>query len=264
MRARGAFTLLEMLFATALFALLVSLIYGSYIYCVRTISRCQTGYGPFRDAIRLQKLITRMLASASAVKQRNAKATFEGDEGRLSFTTLNRQGYDPDHPWPLAYVKITTDRDSGMTVIAHPTWFLLDKDDADNGLKQAFPTAREVKIEYLDDKDLVHEWDASKKGKLPRGVHFELKLSGEGAGDLAWSFDVPLPVQPDLPIASGVAAGIPGQPGVSALPGTPGLLPGQPAPLPGAAGFVPVQPSTPATPGAVLSPNGDPISGGGM
>ena len=94
MSSRRAFTLLEMLFSVALFALLVSLVDGSYVYCARTITRCQEGYAPFRDGLRLQKLITRMLASASTSKQRNAKATFQGDEARLGFTTLNRQGND--------------------------------------------------------------------------------------------------------------------------------------------------------------------------
>jgi prepilin-type N-terminal cleavage/methylation domain-containing protein len=240
---RRAFTLLEMLFATILFCLLVSLVYGSYIYCARTITRCQEGYAPFRDGLRLQKLISRMLASASSAKQRNVKATFEGDETRLSFTTLNRQGFDPEHPWPLAYVKISGDRESGLSVLTHPTWFLLDKDKPENGQTTTFPTAKGLKVEYQDGRDWIHEWDVAKKGKLPRAVRFEVKLS-EGASELTWSFEVPLVVQPDLPIV-----GIPGAPG-QAVPGQPGFAPGTlpppanaplvpPPPLPGSAPFNP-------------------------
>lgn len=218
-RRRGV-TLLEMLLAVLLFTLLLSLVYGSYVYAARTITRCQEGYAPFRDGLRLQKMVSRMLASASGAKQRNAKATFEGDETRISFTTLNRQGYDPEHPWPLAYVRVTGVRDEGLTILTHPTWFLSDKEDASSGEKTQFPTVRSVKFEYLDGKDWVREWDAAKKGKLPRAVRLELKLGGEKTAELAWLFQVSLPVQPDLPIV-----GAPGLAGAGPLPGSPGFVP---------------------------------------
>ena len=205
-----------MLFAVALFALLMSLIYGSYIYSARTITRCQNGYEPFRDGLRLQKLLSRMIGSASGSKQRNAKATFDGDESKLSFTTLNRQGYDPEHAWPIAFCRVTVD-DDGMTVITHPTWWLLDKGDPSEGTKQVFSSVKSVKFEYLDGKDWVREWDAGKKGKLPRGVKLELKLGGDKQAELGWTFQVALPARADLPIVG--AAGVPGFPGGPGGPG---------------------------------------------
>lgn len=250
MRAgRRGITLLEMLFATGLFAVMMSLVYGSYVYCARTIQRCQDGYEPFRDGIKLQMLLSRMLASASPAKQRNAKATFEGDESRISFTTLNRQGFDPEHPWPLAYVRITGVRDEGLTIVSHPTWFLSDKEDAETGVKLSFPTVSSVKFEYQDGRDWVREWDASKKGKLPRSVRLGLKLKGPKTPELSWVIQVPLNAQSELPIVGGVAGGpngagpLPGQPGFTPQLAPPGFnqppVFGTPPPGPGTGSFTP-------------------------
>lgn len=220
---KSGVTLVEMLLAMLLFSVLMSLVYGSYVYSARTIARCQDGYEPYRDSLKLQKILTRVLASASGAKQRNAKATFEGDETRISFTSLNRQGFDPEHPWPLAYVRVTGVRDEGLTILSHPTWWLSDKEDVESGTKWTFPTVREVKFEYQDGRDWLREWDAAKKGKLPRGVRMALKLQGPKSPELSLSIQVPLHAQPDLPIVGGVA-GNP-QAGGAPLPGQPGFVP---------------------------------------
>ena len=216
---RRGVTLIEMLLAVLLFSLLMTLVYGSYVYAARTISRCQDGYEPFRDGIKLQKVLSRLLASASAAKQKNTKATFEGDETRISFTTLNRQGFDPEHPWPLAYVRVTGVKDEGLTILTHPTWFLSDKEDASTGAKLTFPTVTEVRFEYRDGRDWVREWDATKKGKLPGGVRASIKLAGPKTAALSMLVQVPLYAQPDLPIVGAAIVG--GQP----LPGQPGFTP---------------------------------------
>lgn len=240
-RTRNAFTILEMLFALVLFAIMMSACYGCFIYAARTISRCQEGFAPFREGIKVQKVLQRMLASASATKQRNPKATFEGEAARLSFTTLNRQGFDPAHPWPLAYVRIAHDRDEGLSIISHPTWFLLDKDDPTNGTKFVFPSVRSLKLEYRDGKDFARDWDATKKGKLPGAVRVHVEIEGPNKKPLVWTFLVPLPIQAELPVVSGVPGGAPGGvPGAAGVPmfGNPGL----PAPFNPAA---PLQPGGP-------------------
>lgn len=218
---RRGITLVEMLLAMVLFSVLMSLVYGSYVYAARTIARCQDGYEPFRDSLKLQKILTRVLASASASKQRNNKATFEGDETRISFTSLNRQGFDPEHPWPLAYVRVTAVRDEGLTILSHPTWWLSDKESAETGAKWTFPTVREVKFEYQDGRDWLREWDAGKKGKLPRGVRMAIKLARPNEPEISMLVQVPLYAQPELPIVGGV----PGLPGAGPLPGQPGFVP---------------------------------------
>lgn len=242
---RGGFTLIEVLIALLLFTLLMTVTYGTYGFAARTIARCQEGYAPFREAIKVQKVLARVLASASATKQKNPKAVFEGEERRLSFTTLNRQGFDPEHPWPLAYVRIAHDRDDGLSIVSHATWFLHDKDDATKGSTLRFPSVRSLKLEYLDGKDWVREWDASKKGKLPGRVKIELKMDGPGVSTVPWVFQVPLVIQSELPIVGGVAGGAGLVPG--AVPGlTPGIQPGL-APAPGAPVSGPFQPREPGT-----------------
>jgi prepilin-type N-terminal cleavage/methylation domain-containing protein len=237
---RGAFTLIELLIAVVLFTLMMTVTYGSYGFAARTIARCQEGFAPFRDALKVQKVLQRVIASASASKQRNPKAVFEGEERRLSFTTLNRQGYDADHPWPMAYVRIAHDRDEGLTVISHATWFLYDKDDPTKGATMRFPAVKGLKLEYLDGKDWVREWDASKKGKLPGRVKLELSMDGPGVNTVPWVFQVPLVIQSELPIVGGGVATTPGAvPGAAGVPqfGNPGLQP-----APGAANAGPFQP----------------------
>jgi len=216
------FTLLEVLLAIVLMSLFLVVLYDSYSGASRIVARCQTGYAPIRSGMMAQKILSRVLASASATKQPNTKAVFTGDESRLEFTTLNRQSVDVEHPWTLAFVRIAHDRDEGLSILTHPTYFLLDKDDPSKGIRRSFPMVKKLRILYWDDSDWVREWEATKKGRLPSRVRIELVLQGEGSPPQQWNFETSLPIQADLPIAGGSVPRIPL--GMERPP--PGLTPG--------------------------------------
>ncbi|MBI4858741.1 MAG: prepilin-type N-terminal cleavage/methylation domain-containing protein [Candidatus Riflebacteria bacterium] len=243
MRSRGVrsgFTLMEVLIAVAIFSMLLVVLYQSYVGVTRIVARCQTGFAPIREGLKVQKVLRRILASASASRQRNAKATFSGDDRRLSFTTLNRQGVEPDHPCPIAYVRIEHDSEDGLAVVSHPTYFLTDKVDPAKGQRLQFPLIRSLKLQYWDTNGWIRDWEATKKGSLPARVRVELKAEGEGSGPIAFAFDVALPIQSDLPITGGVPFGQgplpgPGQPGVPGQGGLPAPGP-VPAPYPAPTG----------------------------
>jgi prepilin-type N-terminal cleavage/methylation domain-containing protein len=231
---RRGFTLLELLLALGLFTLFAGVLYGSYLSASRTIARCQVGYEPFRETMMVRTVVSRMLASASASRQKNPKATFAGDEARLSFTSLNRQGYDPGWPCPIAFVRIAHDRDEGLSVETHPTYFLDDRQQESTWRRRFFRRVRSLKIRYADATgDWLREWEATKKGKLPARVKLEMELAGEASSSpLPFAFEVALPIQSDLPIT-----GVPVVPAAGAAPagGAPGYYQGGfPGQAPGA------------------------------
>jgi hypothetical protein len=190
-------------------------------------------------------VLRRVLASASSSRQKNIKAIFNGEESRLVFTTLNRQGLSAEQPCPVAYVRITQDSTDGLTVLYHPTYFLLDKDDPANGQRVKFPTVTALKMEYAEKNDWVRDWDATKKGKLPTRVKIKLTLQGQGTAPLDWQMVIPVPIQSDVPITAAPPPSAPppaGGPGQA--PGGPGNFPVNPV----QDGNIPVEPTQPTQP----------------
>ena len=229
----SGFTLLEVLLATTLLSILLWVLYDAYVSSSRIVARCQRGFAPVREGLKVQRILSRTLSSASAAKQRNTKAIFTGEESRLALTTLNRQGYDPDRPSRLAYVRLSHDADEGLKILTHPTYFLTDKEDATKGTTVRFAMVRKLRFRYWDGSDWIREWEATKKGKLPTRVKVEITLEGEDSGPIPWSFDAMLPIQSDVPITGGPAPVMPGRPGAPGMPGVPGMGGGPAQPFPG-------------------------------
>lgn len=193
--------------ATALLTLLLGVVYGAYTQSARSVSRCQEGFAPVREGLKVQRVLDRILAAASASRQPNSKAIFTGDDRRLKFTTFNRQGRS-GAGCPLGYVEISHERANGLIIVTHPTKFLYDRLEKDPEDRLEFPGVSSLEFKYWDDTDWIREWEATKKGKLPTRVRVLLRLAAAPGGQpLKWIVEVPVPTVSELPLTSGAPPG---------------------------------------------------------
>jgi hypothetical protein len=195
-------TLLEILVATVLLALLAGVAYGSYTVTARWYQRCQSGFSSYLTHLKLARVLRRLIVAASPATQKNPKANFQGERTRLVFTTHAAGGELPKG-YRTAVVEIRHDREEGLVAGTTPYYHLTDKVDRDQTRKLVFPGVRELSFSYLDGREWVSQFDAAKKGKLPGRVRVSLTLGGEGETTLAETMELAVPCSGLVPIVVG-------------------------------------------------------------
>ena len=196
-----AFTLLEVLLSMAIFSMVVIGIYNSQQFVVRAIAVSRRGYDPYRDLLRLERILPGLLMSASAGSQRNEKAIFRGEKHRLVFTTLNDLQFSEGSS-PLQYVSVELKDEGGLTLTRNPVRFLYEETDDEADSITTFPTVSSFEIDYYDEQDRFSEWDARKKGTLPIALLLKTGFKDSVNNELLIERIIPLPVKPEIPITT--------------------------------------------------------------
>jgi general secretion pathway protein J len=245
-----AFTLVEILIAMGILALVLAAIYSSWTAILRASKVGLDSAAAVQRARIAGRIIEESLSSAEAFYQNQRYYAFvaeNGSEPLLSFVTRLSPSFPRNGRFAgLDVRRVVFSVERGQLVLRQKP-FLRDEMDED---EKKYPlvlgyNVKEFKTEFWDTRlsDWIDEWKQT--NQLPALVKFTLKF-----GDNPYSTQVGAEVTRIVSIPSVGVAGVwqmprplPGAPG---LPGTPGGVPGNPA-VPGSG--VPGAPGYPAVPG---------------
>lgn len=179
------FTLIEMLVAVALLAILAAALYGSYFTTLRARERITEGMEARRELANTLDLIRREVASS----------LYNRDDKRLRFIVEDRDNFGK----PASTLELTTvsDRlagvpDSGIRVVGYRMVEkgkrpLLQRREQDlffeKGDAPGYPQMERISsflVECYDGSKWVKSWDATLNGSVPKMVRVTVTVEEEG------------------------------------------------------------------------------------
>lgn len=183
-KSEDGFTLLEVLIAVALLALLSAALYGTYFSVIRGSETARERTEPLRDARVTLDLLRRELSSVYYRKS-NARLQFIVEDrdnfGKpasvLYFTALTvpRPGSVPSSDVMAARYRLVRDDKDKLLLSRETQDLYLD-------LKtRPYPLTGEIEgflIECYNGKDWVRSWDTRLNGNLPKAVRVTLQMKG--------------------------------------------------------------------------------------
>ena len=252
--SQRAFTLVEIMIAMGILALVLAAIYSSWTAILRASKVGLDSAAAVQRARIAGRIIEESLTSAESFAQNQRYYAFVADNGSeplLSFVTHLSPSFPRNGKFAgLDVRRVIFSVEHGQLVLRQKP-YLMDEMDED---EKKYPLVlgnhvKEFKTEFWDTRlnDWIDEWKQT--NQLPVMVRVTLKF-----GDNAYSTQVGAEVTRIVSIASvAVAPGwqsprlLPGMPGMPAVPGAPGSIPGNPA-VPGAPGY----PALPGNPGGPM------------
>jgi type II secretion system protein J len=211
LRAAG-FTLLEIMIAVSILAIIVLVLYGSFSTVVNSVERVDEDQVQLRIADFLvshfeQNISGAYLAPFGVAAQgvefigEDAEETDGRQVDTLTFyTTAARMGGGalPGDTKQVAYALIEGDDGRHMfTVYEKPRLLLPMRDDSGgdwSGQPQWTVPMASLDFQYYDGSEWLYEWNSGRMGRLPRAVKIEVHFFGE---EFEWFVDrlgMPKPV----------------------------------------------------------------------
>jgi prepilin-type N-terminal cleavage/methylation domain-containing protein len=177
-KLRSGFTLVEMLVASSVMAIVLLVALGSFFAVVSTISAVATRSNLERDKAALAMGLVRDIgnmhnSSLKPVVKEDAVVSFFGSADRLCFIVpdsgsvsgVREIGYEYD--------------DQGNGVIRTDVW--LDRDVRNGGRSRAIePSGYRLKFDYSDGVEWRREWDPERMGSLPAAIRVTLIALNDG------------------------------------------------------------------------------------
>jgi type II secretion system protein J len=259
---RRAFTLVEILIAMGILALVLAAIYSSWTAILRASKVGLDSAAAVQRARIAGRIIQETLSSAETFVQNQRYYAFfaeNGSEPVLSFVTHLSPSFPRNGKFAGQDVRrVMFSVEHGELVLRQKPYLMDDMDEDEKKYPLVLGSnVKEFKTEFWDARlsDWIDEWKST--NQLPPMVRVTLKF-----GNNPYSTQVGAEVTRIVSIpAVGVGAGWqtprsgPGVPGMPGTPGTPGGVPGNPAapvnPVPGTPG-APGYSVTPANPGGPM------------
>ncbi len=174
-RADSGFTLVELIVASTLMALVLSAIYLTFSTTVRAWRSGESNYAPYQDARRALGLLEREFAAIPV----DARHLFIGKRDEVEFVTLSPT-LDVDLAAGLQLVHVRyriVDIDDAPTLVREEAAVILPLPEApapgDIGLPAQLKTGRRSQFGIARNVlgfDLVYRWPAPPDPNIPRGV----------------------------------------------------------------------------------------------
>lgn len=185
-KSEEGFTLLEVLIAVTLLALLMAALYGTYFSVVRGVEAARERTGPLRDARVTLDLLRRELSSVCYSKSNprlqfivEDRDNFGKPASVLYFTafTVPRPGSVPSSDVMAARYRPVRDESDKLLLSRETRDLYLD-------LKtMPYPLTGEIEgflVECYNGKDWVRSWDTRLNENLPKAVRVTLQMKGYG------------------------------------------------------------------------------------
>lgn len=187
-KSEAGFTLLEVLIAVALLALLSGALYGTYFSVVRGSEAARERTEPLRDARMALDLLRRELSAACYAKASERlrfvvedRDLFGNPASILEFTafTVPRSGSVPSSDVVTVRYRPVRDEHERLILSRESRDLYLDAKSL------PYPFTGEIQgflVECYDGSVWVKSWDTRLNGALPKAVRVTLQLKGEQEG----------------------------------------------------------------------------------
>ena len=167
------FTLLEILIAVTIMALILIIIYGSYTGSVQIITENGDDFEVYHIA---RFLLNTLSEELSCAYDGGSSAGFHGEAKRLEFTSTNKSGYEKYPPesgdfYKLKYFIEDAPSSQGNYIMYR------DEDGQSDVIGEDI---KDINFEYYDGKTWEGEWDSAESGKLPTAVRITLNMDKKG------------------------------------------------------------------------------------
>ena len=180
-RAASGFTLIEVVLALMIFALMVVILYGAFALAQTAVEKSQRNASQSQKRRAVADLVGTYIHSAYPYRQSPQQAApfFEGEANSVTFISAYSQAMGGRG---MAKIEITSEEDaSGRTqlTLEETTPVRLNDDAGTTGQSQSLAleeSIRNFRIDYLNpqgDEDTWEErWDGQERGMLPRALRF--------------------------------------------------------------------------------------------
>ena len=201
---RAGFTILEILVAVAIFAMISTIVFGTFFYTIDNAERQEERAALYHRAGFILSALSRSVSSAyvpyagAYVDEGSERSVFLGETDTLAempvgslsmFTTDPRTGGGAPGA-KIAYVSYAVvpadeidaigwieDKDNPLTLSCTAEPLLLDPVAEGESDPQWTLNVRALKLEYFDGSGWLDNWDYEDQGVLPDAVRLELELA---------------------------------------------------------------------------------------
>lgn len=184
-RTGSGFTLVEVLLAVALSALLLTIVYSTYFSINRSIDATTEDQDALDTGRTLSELLKRDIRAISPGRYPFAgkNRVIEGRTfGELEFVTTALQETDPLRLRRVGYALITTDKGEKILVRKESTNLSKPLDNT----ARAFEVSRIItgfELQFFNGTDWVPDWDSTVAGTLPKQIRITIDVSNAKGKD---------------------------------------------------------------------------------
>lgn len=186
-RGQSGFTLIELMVAITLLALMVAILYGAFFLGHRAAEKARVRFDKSQTLRAVGEYLGALIRSAFPYQAAGEGAVpFSGEKEQLSFVSAVSMGVEGQG---VAKISLSWSGGGGDVVLVEetPVWA--------EGLGKSvtlWEAAEDLTLEYLDSQNeeerWLTEWDGATKRSLPRAVRLSLRESG--GRELRWVFPI--------------------------------------------------------------------------
>jgi prepilin-type N-terminal cleavage/methylation domain-containing protein len=197
----AGFTLIEVVLALTIFALIGSILYGAFSLGHSAVDKSQASFTHNQKLRSVSDLLSSYVHSAYPFRESPQEQTvfFEGEVDRLSFVSAYSHGMGGRGMAKIDISKMNTG-DGGLTVKLEETVPVrLDVDASTAGQVQTvtlLDNIRDFRLAYLDpqseEEQWAENWSGNERRMLPRAVRFS--YFNENGKEVRWIFPVMMTV----------------------------------------------------------------------
>ena len=200
LRRAGAsgFTLIEVVMALAIFALMGGILYGAFSLSHSAVEKSDANATRSQKQRAIADLLGSYIRSAFPYRESPQDKTiyFAGESAGLTFVSAYSQGMGGRG---MAKIAISSDEDdTGHTVLklAETAPVRLGADGGQSYSLELLASVRELRLAYLDpqaeDEIWEDRWEGRERGRLPRAVRFS--YLNETGREVRWTFPIMMSV----------------------------------------------------------------------
>ena len=188
--ARG-FTLIELMIAMTLLALMVAILYGAFFLGHRAAEKARVRFDKSQTLRSVGEYLGVLIRSAYPYQSSGEGAVpFSGEKEQLSFVSAVSMAVEGRG---VSKISLSWSGDGGDVTLVEetPVWA-----EGHGNTVTLWKGAEDLTLEYLDSEEdeerWVNEWDGESKKSLPRAIRVSLR--DNGGNELRWVFPIMIQV----------------------------------------------------------------------
>lgn len=195
------FTLLEVLVALAILAVLITVVYGAFDHTVRSADALEEEQETYRVARQGLSLLGGEVRSAYWNKEHPEDYVFEGRADSLTLTTLSASGGSFPFlegpllsvPTEVSYFLETRQSETGLFLMRSES-SLSSSSSSAGEVHEVGGRIKSFTLRYFDGEEWRESWDSTEEKKIPAAVEAQLVFLVRGEGERTFSSLVEIPL----------------------------------------------------------------------